>query len=212
MTIKKFNRNIDYGRIVDSAMRSIVRRVLKLVQERDNSLPGNHHFYITVDLHHPEVKMSDALKEKHGDKITIVIQHQFSGLVVERKFFDITLSFGGKDEPMHIPFDSIISFADPSCSFGLQFDDQHESEAEAMDEIELTIGDLDDEEEFVLELDEDILGDEEPSADIKTSKTDADAKKTGSKKEASKKPKSKKAKSKKDDNPKVISLDSFRKK
>jgi uncharacterized protein len=36
--------------------------------------------------------------------------------------FTVTLSFGGKHEPLFIPYDTIVSFADPSVKFALQFD------------------------------------------------------------------------------------------
>ena len=117
------NKDINYSIIVDEAMRSIVKRTLKIIVQRDSKLPGNHHFYITADLAHPEIKVSSKLRDKYQDKITVVIQHQFSDLIVEDSFFEVTLNFNSIPEKLHIPFASVLSFADPSCSFGLQFDE-----------------------------------------------------------------------------------------
>jgi hypothetical protein len=54
--------------------------------------------------------------------MTIVLQHQFWGLEVNEETFAVTLSFGGKHERLLVPYRSIVSFADPSVKFGLQFE------------------------------------------------------------------------------------------
>ena len=53
--------------------------------------------------------------------MTIVIQHQFSNLIVETSGFSIDLSFGGIRQTLYIPFDAITYFADPYAKFGLSF-------------------------------------------------------------------------------------------
>ena len=45
--------------------------------------------------------------------MTIVIQHQFSNLIVETSGFGIDLSFGGIRQTLYIPFDAITYFAAP---------------------------------------------------------------------------------------------------
>jgi hypothetical protein len=61
--------------------------------------------------------------------MTIVLQHQFWGLEVGEDGFAVTLSFGGKHERLVVPYRSIVSFADPSVKFGLQFETSaHEGE------------------------------------------------------------------------------------
>ena len=117
---------IDYNKIIDQAMRSIVRKCLKYIETLDGKLPGNHHFYITFALTNPDVKISDKLRKMHQEQMTIVIQHQFWDLKVEEKKFFITLSFNNVREKLEIPFDAVISFADPSARFGLQFQTDEE--------------------------------------------------------------------------------------
>ena len=57
----------------------------------------------------------------HPEEITLVLQHQFWDLEVAEDAFDVTLSFNGKRERLHVPFAAILGFADPSVEFGLQF-------------------------------------------------------------------------------------------
>ena len=61
------------------------------------------------------------LKERFPKEMTIVLQYQFDELVVEDDFFSVLLSFNGRPEKLVVPFKSLISFADPSEEFMLQF-------------------------------------------------------------------------------------------
>ena len=53
--------------------------------------------------------------------MTIVIQHQYADLKVDRDSFSIELSFGGIPQTLVIPFAAITYFADPHAKFGLSF-------------------------------------------------------------------------------------------
>jgi len=121
------------------AMRGLIFDVLE--QVRDHGLPGNHHFFITFDTTHPDVQLADWLKDRYPAEMTVVIQHWFDNLVVREDGFSITLNFGDQPEPIHIPFDAIQTFVDPSVEFGLRFENQDmdeiEEDAEA-DETELS--------------------------------------------------------------------------
>jgi uncharacterized protein len=108
-----------YDKMVEEALRGVVRD--SLVFAAEHGLPGEHHFYITFRPHHPDVELSDHLKARHPDEMTIVLQHQFWDLQVTEDGFSVTLSFSGKPERMVIPFSSVTGFADPSAKFGLQF-------------------------------------------------------------------------------------------
>lgn len=108
-----------YDKMVEEALRGVVRD--SLVFAAEHGLPGEHHFYVTFRPHHPDVEMSDHLKARHPDEMTIVLQHQFWDLDVDEDGFSVTLSFSGKPERMVIPFSAVTGFADPSAKFGLQF-------------------------------------------------------------------------------------------
>ena len=53
--------------------------------------------------------------------MTIVIQHEYYHLSVNKNDFNIGLSFNNKKSDLKISFDSITSFADPSANFGLNY-------------------------------------------------------------------------------------------
>ena len=110
---------IDYGRLIDESMRDIVRKTLKLIEEK--GLKGEHHFFITFQTRHDGVMISDKLVEKYPDEMTIILQHQFWDLEVDQERFNVVLSFDNVKESLSIPFDALTSFADPSVKFGLQF-------------------------------------------------------------------------------------------
>ncbi|MFZ8879314.1 MAG: SspB family protein [Paracoccaceae bacterium] len=113
---------LDYGSLMHRAMRGLIFNVLE--QVRDHGLPGNHHFFITFDTMHPDVQLADWLKDRYPAEMTVVIQHWFDNLVVRDDGFSITLNFGDQPEPIHIPFDAIQTFVDPSVEFGLRFENQ----------------------------------------------------------------------------------------
>src|SRR5690606_24274795 len=63
-------------------------------------------------------------------EMTVVLQHWFSGLEVTDEGFTVSLNFGNSPEPLVIPFDSVLTFVDPSVEFGLRFESQHEDDDE----------------------------------------------------------------------------------
>ena len=110
---------LNYELLVEDALRSVLRTSLGIVEKV--GLPGETHFYISFSTTHPGVEISDDLRTKHPENMTIVLQHQFGDLKVDGDKFSVTLFFAGKPSPMVIPFQSITSFNDPSVGFGLQF-------------------------------------------------------------------------------------------
>ncbi|NPD15881.1 hypothetical protein HOY34_11800 [Xinfangfangia sp. D13-10-4-6] len=119
-------RAIDYGNLMHQAMRGLIRNVLEDVAK--NGLPGDHHFFITFDTHHPDVAIADWLRERYPNEMTVVLQHWYTGLEVTDQGFSVTLNFGNSPEPLVIPFDAVLTFVDPSVEFGLRFESQHEDD------------------------------------------------------------------------------------
>ena len=93
-----------------------------------HGLPGDHHFFITFDTTVEGVEISEWLRQRYPEEMTIVIQHWFDGLDVKRDGFSITLNFGDQPEPLVIPFLSILTFVDPSVEFGLRFEQNEDDE------------------------------------------------------------------------------------
>lgn len=115
---------IDYGHLMHDAMRGLIQRVLKDVQ--DDGLPGAHHFFVTFDTMHPDVEIADWLSDRYPGEMTIVIQHWFADLTVTDDGFSITLNFGDNPETLYVPYNAIKTFVDPSVEFGLRFETQED--------------------------------------------------------------------------------------
>jgi len=120
-----------YDRMVENALRGVLRDALKVV-ESQGGLPGEHHFYITFDTTRSGVVMPDRLRAQHPQDMTIVLQNQFWDLRVFDDALEVTLSFNRKRERLRVPFATVTAFADPHASFGLQF--QTEVDGEGDDE------------------------------------------------------------------------------
>jgi len=116
--------DIDYGNLMHSAMRGLIRTVL--LDIADNGLPGNHHFFITFDTDHPDAELADWLSDRYPGEMTVVMQHWFDNLDVGDDGFAITLNFGDAPEPLYIPYNAIKTFVDPSVEFGLRFETAEE--------------------------------------------------------------------------------------
>jgi hypothetical protein len=113
--------HIRYDILAQDALRSVIRKVLSEVAATGH-LPGEHHFFITFLTGAPGVRISQHLKAKYAEQMTIVIQHQFWDLKITETHFEIGLSFSDTPEKLVIPFNAIRGFYDPSVSFELEFD------------------------------------------------------------------------------------------
>ncbi len=109
-----------YDLLAQSALRQVVKLALMRVERE--GLPGNHHFFIAFDTTRPDVGMSERLRKKYPEEMTIIIQHQFWNLKVHANRFEVDLSFDNIPEKLVIPFDAIKGFFDPAVQFGLQFE------------------------------------------------------------------------------------------
>lgn len=115
----KEENTLRYDRMVESALRGVVRQAITEVQE--SGLPGDHHFYITFLTDYPGVKIPDYLRERYPGEMTIVLQYQFKNLSVNAERIEVTLSFNNIDENLVVPLPAVTIFADPSVNFALQF-------------------------------------------------------------------------------------------
>ncbi|WP_137389371.1 SspB family protein [Rhodoligotrophos defluvii] len=109
-----------YDLMAQDALRGVVRAALKRAAR--TGLPGDHHFFIAFDTNHSGVRISERLRKKYPEEMTIVLQHQFWGLEVSDDRFEVDLSFDNIPERLAIPFAAIKGFFDPSVQFGLQFE------------------------------------------------------------------------------------------
>ena len=125
---------IRYDVLAQEALLGVVKKVLSEVAQI-GSLPGDHHFYITFDTTAAGVQLSDRMKEKYPEEMTIVVQHQYWDLKTTENGFSIGLSFNEIPETLVIPYASIRGFFDPSVQFGLQFDASEQQHEEGKAEV-----------------------------------------------------------------------------
>ena len=127
---------IDYSKILKNNMINVFRDVLKIIEK--NGFKEGHHLYITFKTDDEDVIIPDWLKEKFPDKMTIIIQHEYWNFKVAKNNFNITLSFNNIKSDLKIPFNSVISFADPYANFGLKLNSLEKS-TERKDKKKTTI-------------------------------------------------------------------------
>ncbi|HEV7458509.1 MAG TPA: ClpXP protease specificity-enhancing factor SspB [Roseococcus sp.] len=115
------------------ALRSVA--VDALEHAAREGLPGEHHFYISFRTDHPGTSIPAHLKAKYPHEITIVIQHRFWDLKVDRvaQRFSVGLSFSGIPASLVVPFAALTAFQDPHAQFGLRFQPEYDGEEDAAD-------------------------------------------------------------------------------
>lgn len=111
---------IRYDLLVQEALKGVVRKVVG--DAARDGLVGDHHFYISFKTDYPGVRLSNRLREKYPQDMTIVLQHQYWDLGVTEHAFEVGLSFSGVPERLLVPFDALTGFFDPSVQFGLKFE------------------------------------------------------------------------------------------
>jgi hypothetical protein len=112
--------HIRYDVLAQAALRGVVRTVLADAAKK--GLPGEHHFKITFNTTAPGVRLSDRMRARYPQDMTIVLQHQFWDLIVTELAFEVGLSFGGVPERILVPFETVTAFYDPAVQFGFQFE------------------------------------------------------------------------------------------
>ncbi|WP_305986197.1 SspB family protein [Roseibium sp. MMSF_3544] len=185
-----------YDILIQDALRGAVKKILAEVGR--TGLPGDHHFYIAFDTNAPGVRISQRLKERYPQEMTIVLQHQFWDLAIGEHAFEVGLSFGGVPEKLLVPFSAIKGFFDPSVQFALEFDPGKTAE-------ELP--------EELLEAVEELAKAEQEHADNEAGQapdTDKKPEAASAEKDDQEKPAEKSSDS--DGGGEVVSLDAFRKK
>jgi hypothetical protein len=123
---------IRYDLLIQDALRSVVRKVLADVAR--DGLSGEHHFYITFQTHARGVRLSQRMRDRYPDEMTIILQHQFWDLSVTDQAFEVGLSFKNVPEKLLVPFEAVTRFADPSVEFDLKFEPEEITETSANDE------------------------------------------------------------------------------
>ena len=127
---------LPYDAWAEEALREVAIRAIESAAA--DGLPGEHHFYLTFRTDHPGTTVPGHLKARYPQEITIVLQHQFDDLIVNRaaQRFEVTLFFGGVPSRLVVPFGALTMFHDPHVRFGLRFPVLGMDEPAANDEPE----------------------------------------------------------------------------
>lgn len=112
---------LPYDVWTEAALREVAIRALEHAAQ--HGLPGAHHFYLTFRTDQPGVQMPARLRAQYPQDMTIVLQHQFWDLAVDRdrQCFSVGLTFSGIASKLVIPFAALTAFADPTAQYGLRF-------------------------------------------------------------------------------------------
>ncbi len=130
----EFVSEINYDKLIEKSLKQVVVEALKIAEEQ--GLPGENHFYITFKTDHPETIIPEELKIQYPESMTIVLQHQYSNLIVSNNYFSVELSFGGRLQTLLVPFDAITYFADPFAKFGLSFSFYENGDVHSLEDLE----------------------------------------------------------------------------
>ncbi len=108
--------SIDYRALLQRAIRGVILGALSCVEE--NGLPLGNHFVIRFSTVDPKVEIPNFLRAKYPEEMTIVIQHWFDDLMVDKEGFGITLNFQDSPQRLYVPIRAVKLFSDPKAKFG----------------------------------------------------------------------------------------------
>ncbi len=124
----------DYRRMVEEAMRGVVRAAMRQAEEQ--GLADEHHFLVKFRTDAPGVEITPLLKDLYPETMTIVIQHQYWHLEAGEQEFAVTLAFSGARHRLTIPYHAIETFADPGAGFLLPLDPKPSASARTESAVE----------------------------------------------------------------------------
>ncbi|NHN89650.1 SspB family protein [Acetobacter conturbans] len=129
---------LPYDVWMEDAYRDVMLRALEHVSRE--GLAGGHHFYLSFRTDWPGVDIPSRLRAQYPHEMTIVLQHQFWDLKVDReqRCVSVGLSFGGVGSILTIPVAAFSGFADPHIQLSMRFNPREE-EADAAEPTE-TVG------------------------------------------------------------------------
>ncbi len=109
---------INYQKILNKNIINVLKDIL--IEINKNNFSNNIQLYITFITNHKKNIVPNWLLKKYPNEMTIVLQHEYSNINIDKDCFSISLSFENIKTNLKINFESIISFADPSSNFGLK--------------------------------------------------------------------------------------------
>ena len=112
---------IPYDEIVQEALRDVVGRVLREVEQTGGAARRPSFLHHLQDPACRASSIPKHLAERFPDEMTIVIQHRFWDLKVEHGCSSVGLKLGGVPSTLVVPFAAVTDFVDPAVDFSLKF-------------------------------------------------------------------------------------------
>lgn len=109
----------NYRYLINKSLLNALKEILMDIQL--NGIPDGQSIYISFLTKEHGIVLSDSVKQRYPEEITIVLQYQFENLMVFDKNFTVDISFNKTTEKIQVPFNAITSFFDPVLNFGFQF-------------------------------------------------------------------------------------------
>ncbi|MBR6412026.1 MAG: hypothetical protein IKS41_02550 [Alphaproteobacteria bacterium] len=116
----------NYNPFLQKAMRMAAKDILSDVAK--NGLEGDSHYFITFETNRTDVKIPDFVRAKYPEEISIILQNQFSNLIVSDSSFSVDLAFGGVSSTIIVPWTALKVFADPAAQFVLSFEPERSTD------------------------------------------------------------------------------------
>lgn len=110
---------LNYEQMIDRALLSVVHDALCQIEKE--GLKADHHFYLSFLTHFPGVVLPEDIRQAYPEEITIVLQHEFWNLKVEREKISVQVKFDERLETIEVPFQAVSHVSDPSVNFELEF-------------------------------------------------------------------------------------------
>ena len=85
---------MNYQKILNKNLLNVLVDILKNIEI--NGLDGNNHIYITFKTNYPKNIVPNFLLQNYPNEMTIVIQHEYYNLSINKNDFNIGLSFNNR--------------------------------------------------------------------------------------------------------------------
>ncbi len=106
-----------YKEKLNESFAYFVSEVLSDISE--NGIKKEQQIYITFFTNVEGVQMSEWIKEKYPQSITIVLENEFENLIATDRAMKVDLFFNSQKETITVPYKAMQYFADHSASLEL---------------------------------------------------------------------------------------------
>jgi hypothetical protein len=127
-------KSMDYGELVDRAMKEIVRLALKKIEDR----PEEVCYLLVVDTKHEKVEMPDYVRKIYPEEMTVLMKNKFLNFILKEDCFEIDIKFHRRVAHLIVPMDAIVFFSDQVAGVEFKFasSDLCEAKYEVIEECE----------------------------------------------------------------------------